>query len=135
MQDTINTIKARIGIAQAFADKYGPKIPEGFPGDLSFWNCTFGGNPSYSMRIPKHFENGANRETLLATAGEIFGKDGWTRELNDDREAFDWKKTLDGIDLKISRAELIDDPRDKTPVRPNEFPLLLGAPGETKETL
>lgn len=69
--------------------------------------------------------NSAGREQLLALAGQLFGTDGWTKELGYGNKFFNWRKEWKGIHLQLSDAERVPLPQDKVPVRPTEFPILL----------
>lgn len=64
-----------------------------------------------------------------ALAGATLGKTGWERSFSPygsygKEIVYDWTKTVDGVFIKVTRAE-IHTPMDKTPVPPAMFPLQL----------
>lgn len=133
LQKSIDTLKASLAAARQFIDQYGSKLPDDFPGFFSMADVVYGdGKPKFQAVIPDNLRNDGNRETLLCAVGDIFGREGWIRNLSNDRKSFDWTKEIAGVKIQIMDAERIDEPRDKTPVRAAEFPLLLGSTEEVQ---
>lgn len=125
LQKTIDTHRARLTAAQAFADAFGSKLPDNFPGHLGMeYGLIFG------TSVPEHSER-ADAERLLALVGEVFGREGWTRKLSYDKTHFDWTRAIGGVAVCIGNVERIDDPRDGSPVLPGAFPILLAENAET----
>ena len=60
-----------------------------------------------------------------ALAGEVLGKDGWTRETNKWGKCFIWCREINGVRVRIDNAEPFALPEDDSPVPPSAFPLLL----------
>ncbi len=116
---TIESQRAKLEAAEAFASQFGAKLPDNFPGGLGM---------EYGLTFSAHIPETANRadaERLLALTGEVFGREGWTRKLSYHKTHFDWHRDILGVDVCVMNVEKIDDPRDGTPVLPNAFPILL----------
>lgn len=124
---TLSRVAEGIAIAKAFLDKFSQDAPAGFPATLAF---DYKGKPHVSLCMPStddkwSEETEDNRQKLLAAAGDLFGRQGWTRDLNYDKTGYDWLQTIDGVAVKIANAERREDPRTGTPVPPTLFPVLL----------
>lgn len=126
LQSAIDQKRAHLETAQIFVNKYGSKMPENLPVNLQVeW-----GAPSLSLHLPFRLrmeagERASHRERLLSTAGDIFGREGWSRHLSHDRDSYDWKKDLDGVKITVYSAEDLHAPLEGSPVPPQAFPVLL----------
>ena len=60
-----------------------------------------------------------------ALAGEVFGKDGWTRQQSWQVTCFNWTREIDSVAVTIQDAETIPLPKTGDPISPKQFPLLL----------
>lgn len=125
IQDSIAKLSIALDTARAFAAEYDPKIPEGFPGIIGY---SIGGKIRFYCAAPYSYgdkeEEARNRETLLAGAGELFGKTGWTRELNCDNTKYHWQREILGVLVHLEDAEVIPPPpAGKVPA--SAFPVLL----------
>lgn len=123
IQQTLTQFRKQLEILDAFDKAH--KIPDGLscsirldqssPPVIEIWPPTGGG---------KELE-AANRTKVVAVAGEVFSPERWTRKLNYDRTSYDWYTVRGGVTICINGAELVDDPRQNSPVHPGSFPLLI----------
>ena len=122
---TLDKSRAALAVCEAFCEKYGDRFDENFPGFLivtdeppQFHTHV----PFVSLQSPAQLQS--NTDRLLSAMGKAFGTDGWMRHLNYDRNGFNWKKLLDGVQITIANAEPIGM-LTPTPVFPSQFPILL----------
>lgn len=120
----MNHLKSELGklqsffdIANAFADKYGDKLPEGLA-SIS----VFSTGATCSILTGWSEEN---RIKALALVGDVLGRTGWTQTLGYDRTHYNWDIVIDGIKVHIDRAEQVPAEREAQPVPPTKFPLQL----------
>lgn len=109
MTNNIEKLKLNITKAEAFLSKYGDQLSR-TTGHLSV--------SSYGVDAQMNKED-------APIMGEVFGKAGWTRKIDtySSEPCFNWKKTVDGVGLTISRAEDCD--LNDSPVPEKAFPILL----------
>ena len=126
MKEQIAEFRKHLETLEAFSAKYADR----FPYDVQPWpaiDCS--DQPSIVIWAGKPFvPNEDGRQRVIALAGEVFGRDGWTRKLNGGKTHFSWVQIIDGVKVTVDEAEPVEIRGDKTPVHPTEFPLLLAAP-------
>lgn len=106
--------RAKLEIIGAFVTKYGDQLGEhGFIGSDSTTVHLFGS------------PHERDRNARLTMASRVFGPDGWIRQLNNNRDSFNWIKAFDGVTVCLYEIESIDNPMNNTPVAPKMFPLAL----------
>lgn len=124
LQAYIDDQRALVETAQAFLDKVGPNMPDAFPGFFAFYDKP----AKFFVSLREGFDVSPMRDRLLAVAGEVFGRDGWTRHMGSDRQGYDWRKNVEGVSVIIINAQSLESPLEGSPVLPAAFPLLLEAP-------
>lgn len=124
MKDTIQGFKNKLALLERFANKYdtGEKLPsEMLHASLS----SVGAEVTIYAGDMHHGRGIEGREQILSAAGDLWGREDWTRELNYNKDGFNWCRLIDGVSVTIHTAETIANPLDKTKVKPSAFPLLL----------
>lgn len=117
---SIQSYKSQIEILEQFAEKFGPLIPNGVASiSLDYFTGTA---PMCSISTGFSADD---RVKALALAGEVFGPQGWTKALNQDRTHYHWNRTINGVAVTIYQAEVIPSESENQPVPPSAFPLLL----------
>lgn len=117
LQTGIEKQKSCIATAEAFAAKFGDKLPEG----VAHIDFVMMGSATCYLRVGY---TESDRQRALALFGDVFGREGWTQALNYDRQSYDWSREIDGVKLFISKAETIPaEPSREVP--PTKFPLQL----------
>ncbi len=112
------------GIVRAFLGRY---PADGIPANV-FTVDLAGSKPRISVHMFVA-PDAAGKDKLLGYVGQAWGTAGWTRsDTFSRRNAFDWKKELDGIELTIYEAETLEP--ISAPVPPSKFPLLLAESSE-----
>lgn len=99
-----------------FAAEFGDKLPEGL---ASFATIT-----DVAMCFIHTGHSPDDRQRALALIGDVFGRTGWTQELNYDRKTYNWKRVISGVLVQITNAESAPVETTKE-VPPNKFPLQL----------
>lgn len=112
-KEKISRVQKNIDLAKQFLQKYDELLPEDF-GNISV---------EHEMHITFHCSNDL-REQQLELLGRVFGRNGWTAELEYYGKFFNWSKELDGVKLIIYCAQNSTTP-EKFPVDPKQFPIQL----------
>jgi hypothetical protein len=107
--DYLNSVAKNIQLAREFCAKH--TIPEGLNIAVS---CS-------SIRVSGWCYD-SDRETILAEAGEAFGKSNWVEKAEQSR--YDWEKQIGEVVIYIYAANQKPVEVDR-PIEPKEFPLLL----------
>lgn len=104
----LKTHTDNINLAHAFAKSY----PRAVDLEDSFF---------YSFNDKLHFQI---RDAAIA--GEVFGKNGWTRKRDPyaSKITYHWKREIDSVIVQIEAAEVMEDMND-VPVPPKAFPIAL----------
>lgn len=117
LKEQIETINKSLVTLQAFADKYGEALPQ----DLA--SCSVGGEEPSVLILTGY--SSANKLQTLELVGRVFGTSGWTKHRTYDDRWYDWRRTIDGVNVTINNAEEIPRVANNIPVHPTEFPLQL----------
>ena len=112
MKQRLKQYEAALAVLSAFVKKYEHLLPE----DVG---CIGIDGPSCGIHTGYHAED---RNRVLSLAGDVFGRAGWMRKLNYNKNAFDWSKDVEGVNVTIWNAEPVPTP-DQTPVAPSAFPI------------
>jgi hypothetical protein len=113
-QRDIEEARTSLAAAELFATINGAKLPAGL-GSLYI-----GYRVSYSVFLRNRSKG--ERDRALTFLGETFGRADWTATMNSNGDAFNWKKTVDGVDIVIEDAQPTGQPKS-FPVDPKQFPL------------
>ena len=116
-QTQVAKTRESLQMAELFLVKYESKLPEDL-GDLT----VFTGFVEFEVNLRYRQDN--DRSKALTYLGETFGRADWNATINHDGTAFDWRKTLDGVQLSIRFAQPTDQPKS-FPVDPKQFPIQL----------
>lgn len=119
LQKYVADSAANLTLAQAFADKFGDKLPKEVAA-IHGVNCF--GAPECSISTGYYPDD---RLRALSLVGDVFGRDGWKRLKDYGNETFSWSKTVDGVRVLVPRVENIEIPLNDSPVPVNAFPLQL----------
>jgi hypothetical protein len=115
--DTLDDYRTQLQIAELFRIKYDAKLPLGL-GTFSIYSN------SCNFHIGLTYVNPDDRQRALAVTGDVFGRGDWVARACYNNDGFDWTKTLDGVTITITKAQVLDSPRT-FPVDPLAFPLQL----------
>lgn len=115
MNTQIELMRQNLPIAEAFATKY--QQLEEIDHDLSIYS--FG----VWLKIPCGEDE--NRDKIIAGVGQLLGRDGWVTDEEYGGKFLNWKRTIDGVEITIVRAEKLDTPPVGFPVPATKFPLML----------
>lgn len=66
-----------------------------------------------------------NQAEDASTLAELFGRDNWVakRDRYSMPTSYDWRKTVDGVEIVIMRMHVEPEPIDERPVMPKEWPI------------
>lgn len=113
----VQEFKQQLTVAELFAIKYGPKLPE----DVGNFSISSG---LVQFSYDATYDIDENRDRILTLFGDVFGRSNWTSKLSYYGRHFDWKKELDGVEIRIDGARKVSQP-EAFPVDPKEFPIQL----------
>jgi hypothetical protein len=116
LAERMDKYRSQIELLEAFLMAYGDKLPEGI---------AFVGIEPAKLTILTGY-TGDDRNRVLSLCGDVFGREGWTKQLAYTKDKFHWSRVIDGVVVEINDAEEFPLP-DKIPVPPQSFPLQLMA--------